>query len=649
MRYVPELRYDVFALMSRSDSNTTTEFETLTELFLKSLERHPKPNTFLFKSGGRYQGLSSQAVLRQAAALGSAFARRGIEPGDRVALLAENRVEWALTDYAVLGIGGVLVPIYPTLLEPDLEYILRDSGCAGVVVSSKMQLRKILNIRSRLPEVRFVFSMDRQTTDPAWGTGCALGASGEAAEWWQELVRKEAEQSPQCVEAFRAKALAVKPQQTASILYTSGTTGALKGVVLTHANIVSNIKACAPLYPVSPGDVGMSILPLCHIYERMFDYVYFWNGTTIAYPENMDALPRNLVEVRPTGMAVVPRILEKVFDKVMEASRQASRSKRRLFEWALEVGLRYFRHTLEHRTPPLGLRLQHAITDALVSRKIRAGLGGRVQVMFCGSAPLAPKLAEFYFAVGLPVYEGYGLTETSPVVSTNHPGSLKLGTVGRPVAGVEVSLAEEVVTDEEGGVGREILVRGPNVTPGYYHLEKENEDAFKGGWFHTGDLGSIDSEGFLSITGRKKHLFKTSGGKYISPEKLENLFQGHPYVSQVVVTGNRRRFVSALLVPNFGRLEAYAASHGIAFRDREELTANPQIHAFLQREVDQLVRWLPPHERIRQIGILPHEFTMDVGEVSASLKIKRHVVEEHYRDLIEEIYRRQPERLEVRA
>ena len=622
--------------MSTSGSNTTSDLETLSELFLKSLERHPKPNTFLFKSGGRYQGLSSQEVLRQAAALGSAFARRGIEPGDRLALLAENRVEWALTDYAVLGISGVLVPIYPTLLEPDLEFILRDSGCTGVVVSSEAQLRKILNIRSQLPELRFVFAMDRPP-------------SSVAVEWWQEVVRQEGGQSPECVETFRAKALAVKPQQTASILYTSGTTGALKGVVLTHANIVSNIKACAPLYPVSPGDVGMSILPLCHIYERMFDYVYFWNGTTIAYPENMDALPRNLVEVRPTGMAVVPRILEKVFDKVMEASRQASRSKRRLFEWALEVGLRYFRHTLEHRTPPLGLRLQHAITDALVGRRIRAGLGGRVQVMFCGSAPLAPKLAEFYFAVGLPVYEGYGLTETSPVVSTNHPGSLKLGTVGRPVAGVEVSLAEEVVTDEEGGVGREILVRGPNVTPGYYHLEKENEDAFKGGWFHTGDLGSIDSEGFLSITGRKKHLFKTSGGKYISPEKLENLFQGHPYVSQVVVIGNRRRFVCALLVPNFGRLEAYAASHGIAFRDREELTANPQIQAFLQREVDKLVRWLPPHERIRQIGILPHEFTMDVGEVSATLKIKRHVVEEHYRDLIEEIYRRQPERLEVRA
>jgi long-chain acyl-CoA synthetase len=622
--------------MPTSDFKTANDFETLAELFLKSLERHPKPNTFLFKSRGRYQGLSFQEVLQQVAALGSAFARHGIEPGDRVALLAENRVEWALTDYAVLGMGAVLVPIYPTLLETDLEFILRDSACKGIVVSTDSQLRKILNIRSQLPELRFVLAMDRPPSTPA-------------VEWWQEVVREEGERSPQCVETFRAKALAVRPQQTASILYTSGTTGALKGVVLTHSNIVSNIKACAPLSPLSPGDVGMSVLPLCHIYERMFDYVYFWNGATIAYPENMDALPRNLLEVRPTGMAVVPRILEKVFDKVMQASSQASRSKRRLFEWALDVGLRYFRHTLEHRTLPLELRLQHVITDALVGRKIRVALGGRMHIMFCGSAPLSQKLVEFYFAFGLPVYEGYGLTETSPVVSTNHPASFKLGTVGRPVAGVEVKLAEELVTDEEGSVGREILVRGPNVTPGYYHLEKENEEAFKGGWFHTGDLGSIDAEGFLSITGRKKYLFKTSGGKYVSPEKLENLFQGHPYVSQVVVIGNRRRFVSALLVPNFSRLELWAAGEGVSFANREGLVANPRVHAFLQQEVDQLTQWLPRHERIRQIAILPHEFTMDAGEVSATHKIKRRVVEEHYRDLIEEVYRRQPDKLEVRA
>jgi long-chain acyl-CoA synthetase len=643
--------------MSRSGSNTANDFETLSELFLKALERHPKPNAFLFKSGGKYQGVSSQEALKQAAGLGSALTRRGIEPGDRVGILAENRVEWALTDYAVLGIGGVLVPIYPTLLEPDLEFILRDSGCKGIVVSTAAQLRKILNIRPLLPELRFIFVMDRQAADPpifprprrdgASGqapAGSALRASGEAAEWWHEVVTEESKLSPQCVEAFRAKAVAVKPQRTATLLYTSGTTGDLKGVVLTHANIVSNVKACVPLYPVASGDIGMSVLPLCHIFERMFDYTYFWRGATIAYPESMDALPQNLLEVRPMGMAVVPRILEKVYEKVMETARQAPPSQRRLFEWALDVGLRYSRCALERQTPPLGLRLQHAISDALVRRKIRARLGGRIHVMFSGAAPLSARLAAFFFAVGLPVYEGYGLTETSPVISVNHPAAVKLGTVGRPIAGVQVKLAEETITDDEGSVGREILVRGPNVTPGYYHLEKENKEAFKNGWFHTGDLGTIDADDFLCITGRKKHLCKTSGGKYVNPEKVEKLFQGHPYVSQVAVVANNRRFVSALLVPNFARLEAYAVSQGIAFRDREELVANPQIQAFLQREVDLLLHWLPPHERIRQIGILPREFTMEAGEISANLKIKRHVVEQHYRDLIEEIYRRQPEK-----
>ena len=277
----------------------------------------------------------------------------------------------------------------------------------------------------------------------------------------------------------------------------------------------------------------------------------------------------------------------------------------------------------------------------MVARKIRQRMGGRLQVMFSGSAPLSLRLAEFYFSIGLPVYEGYGLTETSPVVSANYPGAVKLGTVGRPIAGVEVKLGEERYLNEEGfDCGREILVRGPNVTPGYYHLDEVNREAFRDGWFCTGDLGSIDEDGFLSITGRKKHLFKTSGGKYVAPEKLENLFQGHPYVSQLLVLGDNRKFISALVVPNFARLEAYAASQEIPFEDHEVLVGDPRIRSFLQGQFDVLCQSLPPHERIRQIGILPRELTMADGEISATLKIKRRVVETHFRDLIEEVYRR---------
>lgn len=612
--------------MPDSDRMERTDFGTLNELFLKAAENHPKPDAFLSKSGGRYQALSSLDALRQVATLAVALYRLGIRRGDRVAILSENRVEWALTDYATLGLGGIVVPIYPTLLEPDLEYILRDSGSKGIVLSTESQLRKILNVRSQLRDLLFILIMD-------WAP------VGGPALSWHELVHDELQPRLDPVNFFHAQALEIKPEETASILYTSGTTGKPKGVLLTHANIVSNVQACAGLYPRGRDDVVISFLPLSHIFERMFDYHYFSLGVSIAYAESLEALAQNLLEVRPTAIAVVPRVLEKIYERVMETVSQAPLWKQSLFHWALEVGRLYSRYSLQHRAPPLVLRLKHAIADALVCSKVRSRLGGRMRVLFSGSATLARELAEFFYAMGLPVYEGYGLTETSPVIAVNTPGSVKLGTVGRAVRDVEIRLADAGV-DQDGLSGREILVRGPNVTPGYYHMEEENREAFENGWFRTGDLGTLDPDGFLTITGRKKNLFKTSGGKYVSPEKLENLFQGHPYISQVIAVGENRRFVSALVVPNFARLETYAGSHGIPFRDREELVANREIHSFLQQQVNELTRWLPPHEKIRRIAVLPKEFSVDSGELSATQKVKRRVVEEHYRSLIEEIYQR---------
>ncbi len=292
------------------------------------------------------------------------------------------------------------------------------------------------------------------------------------------------------------------------------------------------------------------------------------------------------------------------------------------------------------RALPFALALRRRIADRLVFAKVRARLGGRLTVIFSGAAPLARDLAVFFYAVGLPVYEGYGLTETSPVIAVNSPGAVRLGTVGRVIPGVELRLGQEFA-DEEGGVGHEIVVRGPNVTPGYYHLEEENREAFEDGWFHTGDLGILDADGFLSITGRKKHLFKTSGGKYVPPEKLENLFQGQPYVAQVMVIGDKRKFVSALIVPNFERLETYAREHGLRFASREDLVRNSEIRDLLERQVEALMAPLPPHERVRQIALLPREFSVASGELSPSQKIRRRVVEERYRDVIEEIYQRQ--------
>lgn len=615
--------------MPTSEPAQSSEFRTLTQLFLTAIDRHQKPDAFLVKSGGSYRGVSSAEALAQAASLAASFERLGIAPGDRVAILSENRLEWALTDYALLGLGAIPVPIYPTLLEPEVEYILRDSAAKGVVVSTADELRKILNVRPRLPELRLIVVMD------------AVSSTDGSVQNWQGLARPSGSsgRGGDPVAAFRMRGLAVRPEDTASILYTSGTTGALKGVVLTHSNIASNVAACEELFPLGERDVAMSFLPLSHIFERTLDYAYFRRGVSIGYAESYDTLPQNLLEARPTVMAVVPRILQKVNEKVMEVVRQGSGAKQKLFRWAIEVGRARIPYALRKQSPPMVLGAKVALADQLVYSKVRERLGGRITTMISGAAPLSRELAEFFWAVGLPVYEGYGLTETSPVIAVNYPGAVKLGTVGRVICGIEVKLGEEII-DTEGRAGREILVRGPNVTPGYYHLEEENRQAFVDGWFYTGDLGFLDADGFLSITGRKRNLFKTAGGKFVSPEKLENLFQEHPYISQIVVLGEGRKFVGALIVPNFARVESYARSHGIAFSSREELIAKPEIYSFFGQQIEEATRWLPPHEKIRQFALLPREFTIVAGELSATLKIKRPVVEQRYRQQIEEIYQR---------
>ena len=605
----------------------SSEINTLNELFLQAVATHAKPDCFLFKSEGRYQGVSSQEALRKVAALASLLTRLHVERGDRVAILSENRVEWALTDYALLGLGAIPVPIFTTLLEPDIEYILRDSGAKGIVLATEAQLAKVVNVRPRLPELKFVLAMD-----------CA-NLQGTGAECWEGSIALELGLATNAVERFTARAAGAQPDDIATILYTSGTMGQPKGVILTHANIVSNVLECAKLFPLTRHDASISLLPLSHILERTLDFLCFWKGVSIAYAENLDALPLNLREVRPTLMGVVPRVLEKIYDRVMEVVRAAPAARRKIFYWTLGVGKQAFPYRLRGQPLPLGLRLKHALADRLIFSKVREQLGGRLSILASGAAPLARELAEFFYAMGLPVYEGYGLTETSPVIAIDYPGHTKLGTVGPPLPCVEVKFGEEI-QDAEGGAGREILVKGPNVSPGYYHMEEENRIAFEGGWFHTGDLGMMDEEGYLRITGRKKNLFKTSGGKYVCPEKLENLFQSHPYVHQIVVFGDGRKFVGALVTPVYQRLEAHARAHGISFTSREELVAHPEIHAFMQQLVDETTRWLPPHEKIRQIVLLPRELSMGDGEVSPTLKVRRRVVEEKYRAVIEEMFAR---------
>jgi len=598
---------------------------TLNELFLLSIDRHQKTDAFLIKSGAGYGGVSAGEALRQVAALARALEGLGIKPGDRLAIMAENRWEWALTDYAALGLGLIDVPIYPKLLAPDVEHILRDSGSRGAVVSSVTQLEKVVSLRSRLPEMKFILVMDR------------LPSAATGVHDWHAVVDNESRRSPDPVDSFRRRALEVRPEGVATLLYTSGTTGQYKGVPLTHANIVSNVLACQELFPLGPGDVAISFLPLSHILERMLDYTFFWRGVSIGYGQSLEALPQNLVDIRPTVMGVVPRVLEKIHERVVEAVHQASPLNQRLFRWAVTVCRGHFPYRLENRTPPLTLRLKHAVADALVCSKVRAEMGGRLGIIISGAAPLSREVAEFFHAMGLPVYEGYGLTETSPVITVNYPGAVKLGTVGRAIHGVEVKLGEEGGEDGS-GAGREILVRGPNVTPGYYRADDANREAFVDGWFCTGDLGTLDAGGYLSITGRKKNLFKTSGGKYVSPDKLESLFQGHTYVAQIVVVGEAQRSVGVLIVPHFARLEAYARRAGIGFQSHEELVTNPALRAFIAQQVEAATLWLAPHEKIRQFTLLAREFTIESGELTATQKVRRRVVEERYRDIIEEMY-----------
>jgi long-chain acyl-CoA synthetase len=604
-------------------------FKTINELFLQAMKDHQKPDAFLTKTGRRYRGIASRDVLLKVAALAQAFQKMGIGPGERVALLSENRLEWALTDYAILGLGAVTVPLYSTLLEGDVEFILRDSGSKGIVVSARDQLKKVLAVWGSVPALKFIVAMDSEP--------------GEFPDVlrWKELAGREAAAGPDPVKSLEAQAFRSQPGDVASIVYTSGTTGVFKGVVLTHANIASNIQACDRLFNFHPGDIGMAFLPLAHIFERMIDFYYMAQGVSIAYAESIDSLPQNLREVRPTLMAVVPRLVEKIREKVMEEVRHLPPSKQRLFGWALRTGREWFPYRLSGRHAPVGLSVKRALADKFVYSKIRSQMGGRLRLLISGAAPLSQELAEFFFSIGIPIYEGYGLTETSPVIAVNHPGAVKLGTVGQVIPGVEVRLGEET-EDAVGHSGREILVRGPNVTPGYYLQDERNGEAFADGWFHTGDLGLLDGEGFLSITGRKKNLFKTSGGKYVSPEKLENLFQGHRYVAQLVVLGDSRKFVGSLIVPNFAALESYAREQGIDYNGREDLVKNENVHAFLQAEVDETCKHLPPHERIRQIALLQTELTIAAGELSATLKVKRPVVEERYRELIEEMFSRRP-------
>ncbi|MDD8014448.1 MAG: long-chain fatty acid--CoA ligase [Acidobacteriota bacterium] len=589
--------------------------ETLSQLLLNTLKRYPKDDFMLYKEGTKYVPLSTREFGERVRFLSLGLWDLGLRRGDKLALLSENRPEWVMMDFAVQCLGALTVPIYTTLVAEHARYIIDDSDAKIVVYSTPEQGRKIDTVKDRLGGVSH------------YVTFAADAPSGvmTLAEV-QAIGRKVDRENPGLFEDLAA---AVRPEDEASIIYTSGTTGLPKGVILTHSNFLSNITTVSGIIEFSDKDTVLSFLPLSHVLERMVTFTYVYKGCSIGYAESVETVAQNLLEIKPHIMVSVPRVFEKIYSKVMDTILSSSALKRRIFFWALKVGKAYGALKINGQPVPKCLQLRRNIAHKLVFAKIIERTGGRVRFFVSGGAPLSRDIAEFFYAMGLIILEGYGLTETSPVISVNTLDFMRFGTVGKTLPGVEVKIAAD----------GEILTRGPNVMKGYYKKDVETRDAFDDGWFKTGDIGRVDEDGFLVITDRKKDLIVTSGGKNVAPQPIENILKTVPYIQTAVVIGDRKRFVSALIVPDFEKLEDYAKAAGIAFSDRRDLVRNEQVVNFIKGEVDRSTTSLASYEKIKRIALLDREFEIEKDEITPSLKVKRNNIENRYKELIDAIYR----------
>ena len=591
---------------------------TLTELFFGAMDRAAaRPVVLRYKRRDAWEGISGAAVLERVHDASLGLCELGIGPGDRVAILSENRPEWAFADYACLALRAVDVPIYPTLPPKQIEYILRDSGAAAVFVSSKVQLDKILEIKERLPELRHLIAFDD------------LGAAEGILPFADLTIRGRQVRSRR--PNWRDQALELGPEDLATIIYTSGTTGDPKGVMLTHGNITSNVVTSVALLAISETDECLSFLPLSHIFERMVGhYTMLHGGVTISYATSTDTVAAEMGEIKPTIMAAVPRLYEKIYARVLDAAVSGSPIKKRIFFWAKRSAETWLEYTLARRPVPSALAFKKRLGDKLVFAKLRARTGGRVRFFVSGGAPLNPEIAKFFHAAGLPILEGYGLTETSPVIAFNTFDHLKLGTVGRPIPGVEVRIADD----------GEILTRGPNVMIGYFKKPEATRDAIdEDGWFHTGDIGILDGDGFLRITDRKKDIIVTAGGKNIAPQPIENLVKTSKFVSNCVMLGDKRKFPVMIVVPNMDNLKAWATRKTLTTPDEASLLVHPEVAAKMDREVRRTLRDLAQFEIPKRLLLVPLDFSVDGGELTPTLKVKRRVVERNYSAQIEKLYR----------
>jgi long-chain acyl-CoA synthetase len=595
-------------------------FTTIPEMFVRITDcfAHSNRPFLMAKKDGTYQPISYPEVRRKAELTALGLASLGISRGDRVSIIAENRPEWVYADQGIAALGAISVPIYPTMTAKQNEYIFNDAGVRAVIVSNQFQLSKVLKSVDSVPTLKHIIVMNEnvEITDARVMTFTKLLQLGE------EFDRR----NPTFLDESRKN---VRPEDLLTLIYTSGTTGNPKGVMLTHANLCTNIIDAGTCINIEENDILLSFLPLSHSFERMAgNYTAMACGATIAYAESIETVQANLVEVRPHVVTTVPRLFERMHGRVMKQIDAAPPQRRKIFFWALDVGKKYAAARKAKRFDPI-LKLKHMVADKLVFSKLREKLGGRIKFMVSGGAALPKEFGEFFEAVGILILEGYGLTETSPVISVNRIDNYRFGTVGQPIPNVEVKIAPD----------GEILARGPNIMKGYWNLPEMTAEVIDAdGWFHTGDIGEIDTDGFIKITDRKKHLFVSSGGKNIAPQPIENLFLSSKYIEQFVLIGDRRMYCTALVVPDFDALKAYASAHGIGSVHNHELVRHPEIHALIQRDIDELQKDLANFERVRKFILLAKPFTIEDGELTPTQKIRRKVVEEKYADVIERMY-----------
>ena len=588
--------------------------KTLNELFNSAVDRFGDHEFIRFKTKDGWRSLGYLDVARSVRELALGLHALGIRRGDRIAIWSENRPDWNLADLATLATGAVDVPIYSTQAPSQVEYILRDSGARVVFVSSTF-LEDALATKDHLSSLEFVIAFDETTA-------AAITLDG--------LIDKGRALSAEQPDLYETLWRGASPEDMATILYTSGSTGDPKGVMLTHKNLTANVLNSQRWLQLNDQhELALTYLPFTHIFERSAWYLYANIGAVIAYAESIDAVARNLLEIRPTAMTSVPRMFEKIYAKILERGLSAGFPKRQIFLWSLAIGKRWAEaKDRGERVGPL-LAFQHKLADTLVFKKWREAVGGNMRLFISGGAPLAPEIAYLFYAAGLPILQGYGLTETSPSISCNTETRNRIGTVGPIIDGVSVQIASD----------GEILVKGETVMLGYYNRPVENDEAFTSdGWFRTGDIGHIDSDGFLVITDRKKDLIKTSGGKYIAPQRLESLIKSSRFVSQVVVVGHARKFASALIVPNIELLAGYAQIKGIEYRDQRDLISNPRIIDLIERQVNKYTVELARFEKVKKVALLEKELTTEAGELTPTLKPKRAVIEKKYAAVIDRLY-----------